>query len=379
MPRAIRLPTGEVLIGWVDGSGNIECALFDEETATLGTIRTIHASFHVDAHDSPAFVRRASDGRLLALYSLHNSVPFNIRISTNPDDPSAWGSATNLDSQLGGTGYTDYGFWEIGSTLRAIYRDEPVPGTDSRWCVSSCASSSPTTGWAAQTILYRIAGERSYVTTFLDAARGRIHFVATNGGATGGGYTGFTALFHWYWEAGVYRKSDGTSMGSPPFDFTDATEAYVGTESVFMENIAVDEDGYPIFCAIDVIAGNPSVVYRRWNGSAWQGSVVADVGTGYSYNFGFDPQAYGDCVDVSDPDALWVIREVAGNSELWRYRTSDGGLTFSGLPVTSGSSDLQITPFPVHGGSDVLRVLWSIGSWTHYDNWSMGLRGAGLT
>lgn len=365
---------GTTVLGWVDGSGNIEVATFDETSEVLSAVTTVHASFQVDAHNSPALLRRSSDGRVLCVYSRHNDTPINLRISTNPDDVTAWGSATNLDSQLGGTRYTDYQIHQLADgTIWLIYRDEPSAGTDSRWCYSTSTDGGAT--WSAQTILYRVASQRSYVISW--ATSTRIHFIATNGGSTGGGYSGFTALFHWYYEGGAWYESDGTSMGAPPFSYTNATEAYVGTQNVFMANIAIDGDGYPRVLAEDKIAGSSYYIALRWTGSAWASVNVAYAGAGYQYNAGGAYQAYGGIVDVTDPNTLWLLRAPSGQSELWRYRSSDEGATWTGQQVTSGSSGLQITPVPVKDGSDALRVYWQSGSWTHYTTWSMGQRGVG--
>lgn len=370
LPRAIHLASGDTLLGWVDGDGNVECATIEDGTGTVSSVTTIHAAFETDAHNSPAFLRRSSDGRILAVYSKHNATPINLKISTNPDDPTAWGSATNLDSALGGTRYTDYQLHQLDDgTIWLIYRDEPSAGTDSRWCYSTSTDGGAT--WAAQTILYQVSGQRSYVVSWSDGAR--IHFIATNGGSTGGGYSGFTALFHFYRDsAGAWRQSDGTSMGSPPFDFTDATEAYVGTEAVFMENIAIDADGHPRVAGTDVIGGNPHAIALAWTGSAWVSADLGDVGTGFQYNTGGDYQAYGSCIDVADPDRLWVIRDDAGGQpEVFLYRTSDGA-TWSGRQITDGSSDLLMVISPVRDGTDTVMAFYTQGSWVGYTDWNLG-------
>lgn len=375
LPRAIHLASGHTLVGWVDGSGNIECRTVEDGTGTLGSIATIHASLETDAHNSPAFLRRASDGRILCVYSKHNAVPINLKISTTPDDPTAWGSATDLDSALGGTRYTDYQIHQLASgTIYLIYRDEPSAGTDSRWCYSTSTDGGAT--WSAQTIFYQVSGQRSYVVSWSDATT--IHFIATNGGSTGGGYSGFTALFHFTFDGTTWRQSDGTSMGSPVFDFADATEAYVGTASVFMENIALDADGYPRVAGTDVIGGDPHAIALAWTGSAWVSADLGSVGTGYQYNTGGDFQAYGSCIDVADADRLWVIRDDAGaQPEVFLYRTSDGGASWGGHQVTDGSTGLVAVVCPVRDGVDTLMAFAMNGSWTGYTSWSMGLIGIG--
>lgn len=356
---------GVTTIGYVDGSGNVEAIEWNGSTSGP---HTIHASFEADAHDSPAIVRRASDGRLIVAYSKHNNTPFNVRVSTNADDPSAWGSATDIDSQLGGTRYTDHGLWEVDSTLYLVVRDEPSAGTDSRWVISTAAASVPTSGWAAQTILYRVASERSYVLTHLSGSV--IHFVVTNGSSTG-----FSKLGHFYLDtaAGTYHRSDGTDITADvPLDFSDVTEIATGT-ALFPWNIVVDGSGYPVVAARDGL----DYEYIRWNGAAWSQTTVASSGTGYEYNgpaTGFI--AYGACIDDGRPDDMYVIEDVSSQPEVARYRTADGGATFSRRAVTTGSSGLKVQLIcvrdPLDGG---LRAFWMEGTWTDYEDWSTGLAG----
>lgn len=203
---------GIVYFGWVDGFGNIEAATYNEATETTSAQSSIHASFETDAHSAPALCRRASDGRIITLYGKHNNTPLNIRVATNPDSVSSWGAATNLDSQLGGSRYTNFSLHEWDDTLYTVGRDEPTAGTDSRWVISSCDSSTPTSGWAAQTIVYRISGQRSYIKTGFDSVNGILHVVASNGSSTG-----YTKLGHFYLDidAGTWHKSDGTPLSLP--------------------------------------------------------------------------------------------------------------------------------------------------------------------
>lgn len=370
LPGALQVG-GTTYIGYVDGSGNVEVITYD---GSVSGPYTIHSGFEADAHTSPAFVRRASDGRFITVYSKHNATPINLRVATNPDDVSAWGSATDLDAQLTGTRYTDEQIWEYGSTLYLFYRDEPSAGTDSRWCLSTCASGSPTTGWAAQTQIYRVASARSYVVNVLDSTRGRIHFVATNS---------TTKLGHFYLDiaAGTYHKSDGTQItASKPYNFSHITEIMTGTSTVYPSNVVVDGDGYPVVGIQDLnVAGDIRYHYARWNGSAWNDTDVASSGTGYEYSgLGTGFGSWGYCVDDGNPNIFWTIGEDGSQPEIYRHLTRDGGSTFTTTQVTTGTTSDQQQLICVRNPINALRALWQIGTWTDYTDWSVGLMGVSL-
>jgi hypothetical protein len=372
----------KTFITYVDRTGNIEGIEYDHATDTVGGPYTIHANFHVDAHDSPAIVRRASDGKFICVYSVHNSTPINLRVSTNADSLNGWGSATNLDGQLGGSRYTDYQLYELNGTLYMLYRDEPVAGTDSRWMLSTNDAATPTAGWTAQANQFRVNSQRSYVITAMDYANERLHFIATNGSLTSGGTTGFSKLGHFYLDIGAntYHKSDRTQIFSPPFTYTELTEIYSGTGGVFALNLTIDSAGHPVIAATDIIAGDSRYIYIRFDGSDWNATNVSSGDPGYIYGGGGAPQAWGAAVDDGDPNLLWTIEDGGGGQpEVFLHETANGGATFSSTQVTDGTTQLQAQVICIRNPHTDLRVFWQRGAWTHYTNYNVGLVGAGIS
>lgn len=362
---------GYTYFPWVDTAGNVEVGVFNENSKTVTGRYTLHAAFEADAHTTPTLSRRASDGRIVAVYSLHNAATINVRVSTNPDDVSAWGVATDLDSQLGGSRYTDPQLYEVGGTLYLFYRDEPSAGTDSRWCISTTSAATPTSGWAAQTIVYRIASKRSYVISAIDQAAGLIHFMATNTSPP-------TALGHFYLDtgAGTYHKSDGTGV-SLPLAYANTTAAYTGTTGVYASNIVIDDSGYPVVAAQDTIAAAFRYIYVWFNGTVWDSTDVAAAGTGYEYSgTGTGFGAWGSCIDDVNPLTMYTI-EGTTQPEVYSHTTADDGATFDTVAITTGSTTPQHQLVCVRGASTALRAYWQFGTWTTYKNFNVGLRGLG--
>lgn len=365
---------------YIDRSGNIEGIEYNHATGTLGGPYTIHASFEVDAHSSPAILRPSTGtfaGRFFAVYTRHGTSIFNIKVANTADSMNGWNLPTPLDSKLGGSTYTDPQLYEEDGLLQMFYRDEPVPGTDSRWCRSTCDPSLPTTGWAAQSQIYRIAGTRSYMLSCHDPANGRIHFIVTNGANQS-----FSKLGHFYLDVAdnTYRKSDGTEItATRPYNFSHVTEAYSGT-TAFPWNVVVDDDGFPVFAARETVGSDLRYIYARWDGAAWSSTNVASAGTGYEYGgAGSGHIAYGAAVDDSDPNNLWLIKDVSGQPELFLYTTADGGATFDDTQVTTGSTALQTQVICIRNAHTDLRVYWMRGTFTHWTNWNTGLMGAGIS
>jgi hypothetical protein len=368
VPNAV-YANGKTYFGWVNGSsGDVGVASYSD-TGVLAGPYTLHAAFEADEHIPPALLVRDSDQRILAFYSKHNNVPFNLKISTNPSDVSSWGSATDLDSQLGGTRYTDYQVHQLlaetNDPIYLFYRDEPSAGTDSRWCYSKSTDGGAT--WATQTILYRQASSRSYFISWSDGA-GRIHFLASSTGAG-------THWGHFYYDGGAYYNSAGVNIGSPPFDYTDLTEVWNGNPAAAM-NIVLDSSGYPVVALWETEGDGVThnAWYLRWDGSAWNQTEVAGDTGGYAYEAG-SSNAYDAAIDDGDPNVMYVIQDVGSQPELFRYQTADDGATFSSQQLTSGSSSLQRRITTVRNRGDVLRALWLSGSWTDFNDYSMGILG----
>lgn len=369
VPGAIRLPDGRVIGGLITGDdGDVRAFVWDPVTETA-TVYTIHAALEVDAHSPPALLL-TSAGDLLAMFTRHNGVPIYIKV-LDPDNPSSWAAATahSLDAQLGGFGYTDLQLYEASDgTLRGIGRDEPTPGTDSRWFVSSSHVSTPTT-WSSITTIIRIPSQRCYPTSWKAPGSDLIHLACTNGSSSG-----FTKIGHFRLNALTLAKtaSDGSSIGASPLNFGDMTEAYSGGSGTFPSHVAIDVNGRPVVVGFDGM----NYFYRRWNGSAWVGGIITSAGTGYEYNgpgTGFQP--WGIMVDDGDPNTVWLAKDTGGTPHAHRMQTSDLGTSWSDVDVGDLGDEVQ-TLVPVRnpaGGN--LRGFAAVGPWTHYNTYLAGLVG----
>lgn len=360
----------KTLLTWVDGSGNVEGGHWNHSSEAFEGPYTIHASFEADAHTSPAIIPRASDGKVVAVYTKHNATPINARLSTNANDLSAWGSATNLDSQLGAARYTDNQMFERSGDLWMVYRDEQTV-LSSRWDISSCSAASPTSGWSSQALIYRLLGTRTYLIAHYDPVNDRLHYIATNAASAG-----FTKVGHFYRDMtdGTHHKTDGTLLAAQITTFAEMTEIHSGTGPAFGINMTSDASGNVYVALWDDL----DYYYLRLEGTTWTETFLASAGVGYSYSNDGNTQPWGMCVDDGDPNIVWLLIDDDGvNPQLWMYETDDEGVTFTPTQVTDDLTGDQTTLIAVRNPAAGLRAIWQSGPWTSYTNWNQGLMGVG--
>jgi hypothetical protein len=367
---------GKVFYAYPDGSnGNIEIAEADEATGANVATTVLHAALEADAHNCAAILVRSSDSRLVVIYGRHNNSDIYRRISTNPNDSTSWGTETNIDSQLGGTRYTDWQLHQLNAMtndpLVLFYRDEPTAGTDSRWVMSTSTDGGTTFG--AQTIIYRVASARSYVVSWSDS-QDRIHFIASNSTAAATHVIG-----HFYYDNGSWFASDGTSLGSPPFDETDLTTIYSGSDFALPSFVAIDTDGTPVATYYTRNASDEYTHwYARWDGSQWNSTELASGLSGVPYEpTTGDTGPLHATPDDGDVNVVYSIEDTGdGNPQVYRYVTVDSGATFSKSAITMGSTGHQGVPSAVRHRGSGLRVLWQFGTLNDYLDYSLGTRGS---
>lgn len=382
---------GKTVMGWLDGSTGLPmAAAWDHASRTLSTPVSLYtlSTFETDDHDNPAFLRRASDGKILAAYTLHVGAAYTA-LSTNADDATAFGSITNVTSQFGslsgGAGYT-YAHLaqlldETNDPIYYTYRYHDTGGT------AHLAFSKSTDGGATWTARTAVC-----VVTYHKLAKNgedRIDFILSNHPDDAGNHD----IRHMYLQGGNWYKSDGTQItASQPFAITEATRIYDGSTTMgWLWDIAIDPaTGYPVVAfATFPGATNPGgpatdhrAYYGRWTGSAWDVHEIVPMGGKIptADQPGGNPQSFysgGVVLDQSDPSIAYVSVEVsAGRWDIYRYKTTDGGATWSSYALTSSGKNVR--PVSVLNHARDLQVLWLTGTYTNYVTYSQGTAGAGV-
>lgn len=340
-PRAIRSGT-TTYFGYVNGStGDVEVrSLPDGGTASAPFVLHAALNYPADTHDAPAIHVRP-DGHLVACYSAHNGAVMYTRISTSANDASAWGSETTFGGVAVTYATLVQRLAEAGQPLYIWYRD--VDSGTSHLTYRKSWDGGAT--WGSAVRVFAVSGKAVYWKIASDG-QWRIDFVVTDSN------TSFATcrIYHFYADDTDYHQSDGTAIGAygPEFDTSHLTLVYDSSSG----------PGWPTDACLDA-SNRPRFVYSVDNGSgtdslfayasadsggAWTlSTVLASVGAGI-----VDPSPVA-CIDPLVPTRCLLTRKVGAHFEIWRYTTGDGGMTWYGAPLTSGSSVENLYPLTVRG------------------------------
>lgn len=365
---------GKSIFGTVTNSGSARIVAYDHASgvATSTQVGVLGA----DQHNSPCVLRRSSDGRYVAAMCNHTGAQMWVTISDNPDDSTAWGETVNVDSQLGGSGYTYPALFQLGDeTNDPIYMFYRVQDGIENWCISSSTDGGDT--WSTLTNLS--FGTRYYARVY-KTSESRLDFAITDGSYA----EDFASMYHFYYEGGDYFATDGTQLaGSPPFDVTDFTLIYDGSTSGARFPNSIVNDGSEIAVVFMAQTGTPTnhvgedgdYIYCRWDGASWSAeTIVADVGaTDLEFTEG------GVVVDPADIDRVILSKRGAGGTgtwHLWEYVTADGGASWTPTQLTS-TGDEDRYPWFVDGYQSGLEFIWQKGEFIDSLNFDAAVWGYG--
>lgn len=357
-PRAL-VAGSQLVVGTVTGAGQIRAYYSTDDLDTPASLFDFTATYStVDDHDNPAFLRR-DDGKLVVFYTRHNDSNCWMRVSTNNDDASAWGSAVNLQPQITGSSFSYNNpvqlTGEVGQPIYNFFRR----GTSPSWTMHVSKSSDGGTTWSAGQAL--LGSGRPYFKVVRNGTD-RIDFLVTDGHPNA---VSTNSVYHFYYQGGSYYSSAGASLGSPPFATSSLTKIYDGAGAggrAWIWDIQIAPDGNPVV----VYSRFPSTsdhryMYAKWDGSAWGGGEICAAGgplySGELYYSG------GVCLDPDDTSKVYAARESGGVWNLYRYRTYSGGSSWS-------SKDLRINAVRPYAPAGSGKVLAMIGAYSTYLNFA---------
>ena len=364
---------GTSYVGFCDNAGLIYVGSYDHASGVF-TKTVVGGPTAIDQHDATGIVRRSSDGRLVALFCSHNSANIYRRISTNPEDATAWGATDNMDSSIGGSAYTYPALYELSdeSKLYAFMRCDNNSSLPMSWGISTSADDGAT--WSAKTVLF--AGDFWYAKS-CKATGSRLDFLVT----TGANYADHSSVYHVYYQGGSWFKSDGTSAGSPPFATTDMTLVYDASATGSRVPGDIASDGttvvatFPRFVAPQngTIGSDEDLLYGYWNGSSWSvNTVAANIGaTVATYLDG------GIAIDSSDFGHVQYAAKVGGVWQMFDATTTDQGATWEATQLTT-TAVRRGYPWFVRDHSSGLVSVWLLGTFTDQDTFDTGIEGYGV-
>lgn len=375
---------GWTYIGFVNSSGAIQVVAVNESTGAVGTPITLK-TIAVDSHNSPALWVRASDHKLLTVYSGHNSSDIYRRLSTtsldtDPDLGDGFAAETALHSQLGSFAAYTYPILlqlmdEASDPIYLFWRERV---TTDRLAFSKSTDGGAT--WSARQLIAKADTPGTSQTYWGIASNGTdrfdVFFCDYSDGSD-------SQMHHFFYEAGDYNQSDGTLIISAA-DIAASSGALAMTKgdmTLVLDNSAGAVDRVRGACWDGTApaalawqrngASDNRVVSVRWRTGAWQtDTVINSVGGTLAGNLYVTSAA----LHQSDPDTVLVPRLISGKWEMYRYTSADDGATWTPEALTSGSASHNFNPAFVFDGSADIQGVWCYGSFTDEDTFSLGLR-----
>lgn len=364
---------GATYLGVSSQSGGARIVRWDN-TAGTATTFSLNGSVGPSDHSAPTIIVR-SDGRLLAMYCLHNdSTGMRYRISTNPHDVSAWGTEQLLTT---GAPVVTYAYVvQLDAVMVLFFRN----GQNFFYRTSTDQGST----WSGVTWCFTYDNElgRPYPQP-LRTSGTRIDFVLCQQAAD---LSVIPSIYHcsatWTGAAFNWANTAGTAI-TLPVDAADGDATLIyndGTAyTAFWATITRHSDGN-LWVLLKRLSSATNVEYLlvRQSGSSWLPAVSVAPG---GYPTAVQPDYTGDCCfDPIDPTKVYASRGTAagGPMELALYSTSDAGATWAKLrDITSGSGTgvRNFRPVAIVGAaSGGERVAFVSGSYTGFTAYSTAVR-----
>lgn len=350
-------------VGWIDSRGQIVVSSYDHRR-DVRTRTVVRTGERVDDHNNPALIVRP-DGRLLVFYSTKARRNLVYRLSRRPEDIRSWRREYRVPTNLAGRrGYTYpspvwlkrerrplFLFWRGGSF-------EPVFST-----------SRDGTSWSRAQKLVEGNGHRPYL-VFEPNGRDRVHVAFSEGNPN----ELATSIYYMAYRAGRLEGAGGNTiapLAAAPIQPSEADVIYQGGGSrppAWAYDVGMGDDGRPVV----TYATFPSPEdhryhYARWTGTRWLSYEMTASGPTIEKAKGDDYYAGGMVLDSRDSSVVYLSRQVAGVYQVERWRTTDGGATWTSRPVTSGN-DGSYRPVSARGPSfgDHHDLFWMTG---RYAGW----------
>lgn len=360
-------------IAYVTPAGSAVVSSFDHTTKEVLTSSAVVTGLGADIHATPSLLVRSSDKKLVLVAIPHNSTHVYVAISTNAEDISSWGSATDIGTTIGGTSHAYARLVQLSGESGKMYlffRDRQDTDATNVLCYSTSSDGGST--WTAQTELYKNSLHQAYWVIGSDDAN-RID-IATSDGTVSAGDTS-ASVYHFYYDATAtkFKTSDGTEItDTKPFTPSSLTKLYDGATngSASGPNCMIPGTT-PIvaFGAASSTSGDDSNFwYSIYTSGAWSTQLVDSTGTSSEVNFG-QVSGGGIAVDRIDNSKAYVSKKVSGIWQMFLYVTADQGATWTSTQLTFdvGGQDADrpnIMPCTPHNAATELRCIWCFGP--HY-------------
>lgn len=362
-PRAV-FYNGATYFGWANASGKSGITKYTHATGVSQNF-SLSSFTQVDDHNTTAIHIR-QDGRIVAFYSMHNDTSgARYRISTNPEDVTAWSAETILSASV--VTYMNPRYLKDQGVL--LFHHRSVDSTLMRHSLDEGAT------WSASHVFITPqSGKRPYAHSVLNGDR--VDFIASDDHPA----LSMTSIYHFYakWVGGAvkYYNSFGVEL-TTPFYVTAATKVYDGAAVRSMwQDIRADRNGkirvlffrWPTW-------ETGSFCYTEFDGVKWT-PYVEICSTGMYFD-AIDPHSNGrGAFDTRNPDVLYLSRESGGawNVEEWVARNS-GASWQKSRDITTGAGK-KFRPLSPEGHDGRAAVAYLTGEYVDFTDFNVSIRAA---
>jgi BNR repeat-containing family member len=358
--------------------GEAAIASYDHTTGTVQTFN-LKTNFGFDDHNTVT-VHVLPNGHIITFYCVHYGAAWYSRISTNPEDISAWGAEKTVNVAC-----TYPNVCQLSAENNRLYlffRGPSTQGGDAGMPYYQTSDDGGVT-WSAATKYFfagtETAGMRPYC-KYVSNGKDKIYMLIERDNRNNAPPK--ATYFMYYYNGGFY-KMDGTliktvadvqaapitvndvDMVFDPANPPDGLSNVIGTGW----DVALDPAGNPVFVydIYDNANGGPNhrYYYYRWDGTKWNSHFLINSGgpmTEGNVEVGFGG---GLILDHSNPNLVYLSTHVNGVFELQRWLTADNGSSWTIWQITSGSAAKNCRPIvPRNTPGGKIDVVWNYGTYT---------------
>lgn len=352
--------------GWVTSDGRLQVGAYDHETGNI-EVQTIKKRWIADDHGAPSLLA-LPDRRLMLFYARPDRRGLYCRTTSRPERIDRWRSKVCI---------TD---------MKPVLHPQPVYlSRERRYFVFwRGLSSRPTFStsrdgrtWSDPRILIRDEGREGAecFPFFLVASDGvgSMHFVFTDDDPR---REPANSIYYLRYEAGEFFRADGTRVGTLetlPVAHRESDQVFCGSSGwgkACVGDLAIGRDGRAVLVYVRMPDVDEHIYhYARWTGDAWADYEMTSGGRWFPQT----PEGEGEpeshysgglALDPGDPAIVYLSRQVDDTFILERWRTGDGGQSWTAERLPDGKAPRNVRPVvPAGGSAPAAAVLWMQGNY----------------
>jgi len=310
-----------------------------------------------DDHNQTQIIIRQSDNRLIAFYVEHNGSLLRWKISTNPLDASSWGAEKNYNPVSSYSYITPY--QRADGVIFMFFRSRPT--SQSTWYYAKSIDGGETFGTLTE--LYSAGATHNYLISHQDG--NKIHFTASNGHPQSNSDININT-YHFYFDISTETAHlSGGATITLPLDNTKLTlvNATTGSDTSWIIDIITKNGNPRVLFAFYPSGRSTSLIikelwFAEWNGLDWVNKQkISEVLNGYIEQDG-TPTELGytgaSRFDVSNPDIIWMPKEVNGVLEIHKVNMATNPITIEQITFNSTKTNWR----PISVPTQKNNLLW---------------------